>query len=133
MSGQRTSQSVGGVLDRRTVLVSGMGAIGATALAQRENLFAAESAADSDTKPTLKIVVMDPLAAPLACDCVKGYANRQYQRLAEWLDESLDTKSTVLFADSLAALKEKDSTLNCDLVIGKFSVVAISRKRSAKP
>ncbi len=27
---------------------------------------------------TLHVVVMDPLSAPLSCDCVKGYAQRKY-------------------------------------------------------
>ena len=27
-------------------------------------------------EPTLTLVVMDPLAAPLSCPCVKGYAQR---------------------------------------------------------
>ncbi len=79
---------------------------------------------------------MDPLAAPLACDCVKGYANRQYQRLAEWLEASLDVKSKVLFTDSLTELKQKEASLACDLVIGKFSVVAHQSKaigESLKP
>jgi hypothetical protein len=30
----------------------------------------------------LTMIVMDPLAAPLACPCVKGYAQRDYEKLA---------------------------------------------------
>ena len=32
--------------------------------------------------PALGMVVMDPLAAPLACDCVKGFAQRKYEKPA---------------------------------------------------
>lgn len=124
-------------LSRRKVLASGLSAIAATAVINGNDLLkAAEPAADSDTKPELTIGIMDPLAAPLACDCVKGYANRQYLRLAEWLETSLDVKSQVYFSNSLADLKDKKSTVRCDLVIGKFSVVEHQSKaigQSLKP
>lgn len=90
----------------------------AMSLHSRETL--AESAAAS---PPLTMVVMDPLAAPLACDCVKGYANRQYQRLAEAIEAKLKTKVNVTWTESLVALSEKDPKVRPDLIIGKHSVV----------
>ncbi len=38
----------------------------------------------SPGKP-LRIVVMDPLAAKLACACVEGYAQRDYDKLGDYL------------------------------------------------
>lgn len=72
---------------------------------------------------SLTMVVMDPLAAPLGCDGVKGYANRQYQRLGEVLESRLNTKVKVYWSDSLITLQEKEPTLVPDIVIGKYSVV----------
>ena len=37
----------------------------------------------------LSLVVMDPLAAPLSCPCVAGYAQRKYEKLAEYLQQRL--------------------------------------------
>ena len=37
----------------------------------------------ADAKIT--IIVMDPMALPLACDCVQGYAQRRYEKLADHL------------------------------------------------
>ena len=42
---------------------------------------------DGRSQP-LSLVVMDPLAAPLSCPCVQGYAQRQYEKLAEYLTDS---------------------------------------------
>jgi outer membrane protein assembly factor BamB len=35
------------------------------------------------------LIVMDPLAAPLSCPCVKGYAQRDYQKLADYDQDTL--------------------------------------------
>lgn len=78
---------------------------------------------------SLTMVVMDPLAAPLACDCVKGYANRQYQQLGEALEASLKVKINVHWSDSLIALQAKEPTLVPDIVIGKYSVVEAHAKQ----
>lgn len=96
----------------------------------------AASSTQADQSNHLTMIVMDPLSAPLACDCVKGYANRQYQRLSEHLEEALKTDVRIFWAESLAqALREKTSG-RADLVIGKDSVVlheAKALKRSFKP
>ena len=87
------------------------------------------SGVPSTASGELTLVVMDPLAAPLACDCVKGYANRQYQRLGEYLESRLNKRVQVLWSESLAALVEKDPNLKCDVVIGKNSVVVAHGKK----
>jgi len=62
---------------------------------------------------------MDPLAAPLACKCVEGFAQRDYAKLAAFLSARLGRQVEVAFAESLAKAPAAP-----DLIIGKWSVVA---------
>lgn len=74
------------------------------------------------TKNELSLVVMDPLALPLSCPCVEGYAQRDYEKLAEHLSQSLNRKVRLSFADALeTALKKSDG--RADIIVGKDSVV----------
>lgn len=71
---------------------------------------------------SLTLVVMDPLAAPLSCPCVEGYAQRKYEALASHLKEAIGRDVQLVFAQALsAALKDKNA--RADLIIGKDSVV----------
>lgn len=71
---------------------------------------------------TLHVIVMDPLSAPLSCDCVKGYAQRKYEKLGEFLAKQLGRPVKVTWSESLVkAMKETDGA--AQLVIGKHSVV----------
>jgi ABC-type phosphate/phosphonate transport system substrate-binding protein len=73
---------------------------------------------------------MDPLALPLSCPCVKGYAQRRYEKLGEQLQSELGHPVRVVFDESLtSALKDKAHG-HADLVIGKHSVVLFDAKRS---
>ena len=75
----------------------------------------------------LTIVVMDPLSAPLACACVKGYAQRDYEKLAAHLREQLQQDVEVAYSETLAPplpWPPRDT----DLAIGKYSVVAHDAK-----
>jgi len=78
----------------------------------------------------LAVVVMDPLAAPLSCPCVQGYAQRDYDKLGKFLETELGRPVTVVFSDSLTAAVEKKSDGKADLVIGKDSVVRADAKAS---
>jgi ABC-type phosphate/phosphonate transport system substrate-binding protein len=80
------------------------------------------SAGESSEANALTLVVMDPMAAPLACDCVKGYAQRKYESLGAFLNKQLGRKVNVVWAESLEAALEK-SEGKADLIIGKHSVV----------
>lgn len=80
------------------------------------------SAGESSEAKELTLVVMDPMAAPLACDCVKGYAQRKYESLGAFLNKQLGCKINVVWAESLEAALEK-SKGKADLIIGKHSVV----------
>ncbi len=66
-------------------------------------------AADADTPrpvPTpLRLAVMDPLAEKLACACVKGYAQRKYDRLAAVLAQQLGRPVQIGHGESLTAVR----------------------------
>ncbi len=80
----------------------------------------------------LVMVVMDPLAAPLSCPCVEGYAQRDYTKLAEFLQKQLNRPITIAFSESLTvALKEKTNG-RADIVIGKSSVVKHDAKANKR-
>jgi len=77
------------------------------------------------------LVVMDPLSKPLACDCVRGYAQRDYDLLAAHLEQNLDRPVKVVWFESLAkALEETDG--QADLVVGKHSVVLADAKSTGQ-
>lgn len=83
--------------------------------------------ANAADKPSgLTMVVMDPLAAPLACDCVQGYAQRKYEKLGAYLQKELGRPVKVVWSESLTtAVKENGPA---DIVIGKHSVVKFDAK-----
>jgi hypothetical protein len=69
------------------------------------------------------IVVMDPMAAPLACDCVQGYAQRKYEALADYMSKKSGKTFRVVWSESLEVAIAGDALGKVDLVIGKDSVV----------
>lgn len=71
----------------------------------------------------LTLVVMDPLAAPLACDCVQGYAQRKYELLGAFLTRRLGRPVKVFWSESLVRALADQTEGRADLVIGKHSVV----------
>lgn len=78
------------------------------------------------------IVVMDPMAAPLACDCVQGYAQRKYERLADHLSEQTGKKVRVVWSESLTKALEEEAKGKAHLVIGKDSVIRHDAKKSQR-
>src|SRR5580765_5190326 len=82
----------------------------------------AEAPATSGEAP-LVMVVMDPLALPLSCPCVKGYAQRDYEKLAAALETQLKRKVKLVFNESLSVALRDQTEGKADLVIGKSSVV----------
>jgi hypothetical protein len=82
-------------------------------------VFAAEAAQPAP----LVMVVMDPLAAPLACPCVKGYAQRDYEKLARHLERAVNRKVKLVFDESLETAVKNEAAQRADIVIGKKSVV----------
>jgi ABC-type phosphate/phosphonate transport system substrate-binding protein/outer membrane protein assembly factor BamB len=101
---------------RSTLVIAACLAIAATA-------FAAENTSLAPAGKTLSLVVMDPLAEPLSCPCVQGYAQRKYEKLADYLAEKLGRPVNVTFAESFEKALAKDDCKTIDIAIGKDSVV----------
>ncbi len=83
--------------------------------------------AASEPQP-LSLVVMDPLAAPLSCPCVEGYAQRKYEQLAEYLEQTLGRPVRLTFSESLRTALAGKAKGRADLIIGKDSVVRADAK-----
>jgi ABC-type phosphate/phosphonate transport system substrate-binding protein len=71
----------------------------------------------------LLMVVMDPLAKPLSCPCVAGYAQRDYEKLAESLEKRLGHEIKLVFNESLTSALKAAEAQAAGLVIGKQSVI----------
>lgn len=83
----------------------------------------ADEAKPAPAEDSLTIVVMDPLAAPLSCPCVKGYAQRDYDKLAAHLQVKLGRAVKVVYSESLVSALKSKTDGKADLIIGKQSVV----------
>lgn len=71
----------------------------------------------------LTVLVMDPMSAALACDCVQGYAQRRYESLADYLQDRLGQSVRVVWAESIENASQTPDWRSADLIIGKDSVV----------
>ncbi len=78
----------------------------------------------------LTVIVMDPLALPLSCPCVKGYAQRDYDQLGKFLEGRLHQPVRVVFSESVREALDKKTEGKADLIIGKDSVVRRQTKRA---
>lgn len=79
---------------------------------------------------TFQFIVMDPLAAPLSCPCVEGYAQRRYEVLSEYLSGAIGRPVNLVFAEALESGLEKTGG-RADLIIGKDSVVRFDAGRTS--
>lgn len=86
---------------------------------------AADKAAPSER--SISMVVMDPLALPLSCPCVAGYAQRKYEVLGDYLGKQLGQPVVITFAESIKNALDKVDKI--DIVIGKDSVVRAQGKQ----
>ena len=76
------------------------------------------------------LVVMDPLAKPLACACVRGYAQREYETLASFLSQRLARPVRVVYSEDLQKGLNGSDTANVLAIIGKESVVIIDAQQA---
>ena len=81
----------------------------------------------AEERPALTVLVMDPLALPLSCPCVKGHAQRLYDKLGAYLEKQLGRPVKVLFSDDLSKVMRTE-TKDIDVIIGKRSVVRFDAK-----
>lgn len=105
----------------RRQFVAGVGLVASSGLGIAQAL-------ESSVVEPFHLVVMDPLAAPLSCPCVKGYAQRDYEALGKHLETALDRSVKVHFGESLPIILAKKSGGKADLIIGKESVVRIESR-----
>ena len=89
---------------------------------------AAATPAEKGSVEPLQMIVMDPLAAPLSCPCVEGYAQRKYEVLAQHLEKAVGRPVTLTFAESLTKALQKEGCTTAHLIIGKDSVVRADAK-----
>lgn len=80
-----------------------------------------------ESKSPIRIVVMDPLAMPLSCQCVEGLGQRRYDLLAKWLQKKLDHPVEVVFDESLE-LAMNHIQKDVHFIIGKKSMVHFDAK-----
>ncbi len=90
--------------------------------------FVAADPAPAEPGPPLRVVVSDPLAAELACDCVAGYAQRRYDALARFLQVQLKRPVKIIFTETLTSPLVKQAG-GFDLAIGKYSEVLVDAKK----
>ncbi len=83
-----------------------------------------------ESPDTLVMVVMDPLALPLSCPCVQGYAQRNYDKLGEKLQKDLGRPVKVVYSESLTKALKGDAHGRADIVIGKQSVVRFDASKA---
>lgn len=107
-----------------------LGALPVAALGLAAGVRPAHSGEDASP---LTLVVMDPLAKPLSCPCVKGYAQRDYDQLAKFLSRRLKRPVETHYSESLLQALELKTGGAADLVIGKDSVVRSESQRGPVP
>lgn len=109
--------------------------LSAVAIVAWSGILAAAEPALTLVVPALTLVIMDPLAAPLSCPCVKGYAQRDYTKLGAHLEKALGQPVAVVFGESLAKVVGtvgEGKNAPADIVIGKRSVVATDGKSTKR-
>ena len=113
-------------MERRCILLMGMAFLATCAIPAQAR--AVDPYGPKDAKIT--IIVLDPLALPLACDCVQGYAQRKYEKLADYLQAKTKETVRVVWSESLTkALEDKEQAAGkATIIIGKDSVVRAGAK-----
>jgi outer membrane protein assembly factor BamB/ABC-type phosphate/phosphonate transport system substrate-binding protein len=76
------------------------------------------------------MLVMDPLCGKLACACVDGFAQRDYEPLAELIGRQTGRPVKLTHSFSMTAAVEADGGRPFDLIIGKQSVVRADASRA---
>src|SRR5437016_5116957 len=79
---------------------------------------------------SILFVVMDPLAKELACACVKGYAQRDYRKLAARLEKAVKQRVNIEFSDDLAESMAGVSPGREVIVVGDQSLVVGGAKKA---
>lgn len=92
-------------------------------------LVALNTIGTGEERTKLRVLVMDPLASQLSCDCVDGVGRRDYVRLGRFLSAKLSRPIDVLFDESLPTAHRRFGRA-LDVVIGKQTVVEADVRRT---
>jgi outer membrane protein assembly factor BamB/ABC-type phosphate/phosphonate transport system substrate-binding protein len=76
------------------------------------------------------LVVMDPLAKPLGCACVRGYAQRDYDKLAAFLGKRLGQEVRVVYSEDLGKALRRLDPGRLIAIVGKESVVSMDAQQN---
>jgi len=80
----------------------------------------------------ITLAVSDPLALPLACACVDGFAQRDYEKLGKFLEKELGVSVKVVFNGSIDGAKRLAKG-KLHLLVGKDSILRNDAKESKLP
>lgn len=80
----------------------------------------------------LVLGVTDPMALENACDCVQGYAQRNYSALAAYLAGRLGRPVKAVFSNTAEGI-EKRAGRRPDLIVGKKSAIESEAKQRGIP
>jgi len=75
---------------------------------------------------------MDPLSNQLACDCVQGYAHRDYDKLCTFLEKRIGRPVMVAYGENLTEIL-RVSPATVHLIVGKQGVVLFDAARAKIP
>ena len=73
-------------------------------------------------EPAMHVAVMDPLCSKLSCACVKGFAQRDYSALGDFLSKELGRPVEIVPSETLEEANKQTGN-QIDLVVGKSSVI----------
>ena len=92
-------------------------------------VFSLSAGAFAGNTESVHLAVMDPLCKELSCPCVKGFAQRDYRALADFLSRKLGRPFELVACETFAEARRRTEN-KVDLVIGKQSVVRYQAARS---
>lgn len=96
---------------------------------QSENSKPSDSRTATSSKQPITMIVTDPMSSKLSCDCVQGYAQRDYEKLGYYLSSRTARPVHVVFGETFADALE-ESKGRADIVVGKYSVIREGAKKT---
>lgn len=97
----------------------------------RSDVARGQQAVAAGTPSQLSILVADPLAKGMACDCVAGFAQRRYEALALALEKRLRCPVKTFQGAKLSAYWSDDQRVS--LIVGKYSDVIFQAREMGRP
>jgi len=94
--------------------------------------FAEDQTSRPAARESILLIVTDPLSRELACACVKGFGQRDYRKLASWLQLKLQEPVSIEYSDDLAESMAGVSPGREVIVIGDRSLVRHDVQRTGR-